>query len=478
MPFQPLDVLTSAAIELPEGLFYADSDQSLTFVEAYGLSAQFAGELRRLGVSPGDSVAIDLPAGMQVLFSFAAFHLAAASATASVPTAPSEIEWDWWVTSSDQPPGNARNVIIVDNAFLIRAAGLPTVLAPTPYPSDNSVCRFSFTSGTTGRPKAVALTVSMVEHRSLDAGRLFERDAPFLCTLGLSTTSGFHTLVACTRAQLPYLAPGDGLRNRDTILRHGVAALKGSPQQISDIIGVSTGGDVKSIRTLYSAGGKLSQSLIDGVRRVSDAKIVNLFGSSEAGRASETEISEKVDPDFAGVVVSQTVVEVIDDLGNPLANGETGVIRYRAPHMAVGYVGDSTATADAFRDGWFYPGDVGRLLDDGSLFLEGRVADTLNAGGVKIDPTAFEEFAATLSGVSEAIGFVHDNERGVPQFVLAIAGTGINVLNVSRELETKFGQSRPSGIFSLPAIPRTESGKVSRRLTAELYSESIGRAKH
>jgi acyl-coenzyme A synthetase/AMP-(fatty) acid ligase len=184
-----------------------------------------------------------------------------------------------------------------------------------------------------------------------------------------------------------------------------------------------------------------------------------------------------VDPDFAGVVVSQTVVEVIDDLGNPLTNGETGVIRYRAPHMAVGYVGDSTATADAFRDGWFYPGDVGRLLDDGSLFLEGRVADTLNAGGVKIDPTAFEEFAATLPGVSEAIGFVHDNELGVPQFVLAVAGTGIDILSVSRELETRFGQSRPSGIFSLPAIPRTESGKISRRLTAEHYAESIARAK-
>ena len=477
MPFQPLDVLSSAAREFPDGLFYADSDQSLTFAEAHGLSAQFAAELRSLGVRQTDTVAIDLPAGMQVLLTFAVFRLAAASATVSVSTSPREIEWDWWVTSSDRPSGNARNVIIVDNAFLIRAAGLPTEMAPTPYPTDNAVCRFSFTSGTTGQSKAVALTVSMVEHRSHEAGKLFENDGLFLCTLGLSTTSGFHTLVACPQARLPYLAPGDGARNRDTILRHGVAALKGSPQQISDIIGVSTTDDVKSLRAVYSAGGKVSQSLLDGLRRVSGAKFVNLYGSSEAGRASESEIGEIADPDFAGVVVSQTVVEVIDDLGNPRANGETGVIRYRAPQMAVGYVGDSRATDDAFRDGWFYPGDVGRLLDDGSLFLEGRVADTLNAGGVKIDPTAFEEFAATLPGVSEAIGFVHDNELGVPQFVLAVAGTGIDILSVSRELETRFGQSRPSGIFSLPAIPRTESGKISRRLTAELYAESIARAK-
>ncbi len=477
MPFQPLDVLTSVARELPDGLFYADSDQSLTFAEAHGISAQFAAELRRLGVKPTDTVAIDLPAGMQVLFTFAAFYLAAVSATATVLTAPHEIEWDWWVTSNDQPSGNARNVIIVDNAFLIRAAGLPTEMAPTPYPTDNSVCRFAFTSGTTGRPKAVALTVAMVEHRSLEAGELFDPDGPFLCTLGLSTTSGFHTLIACTQAQLPYLAPGDGTRNRETILRHSVTALKGSPQQISDIVGVSTAGDVKSIRTLYSAGGKLAQSLVDGIRRISGATVINLYGSSEAGRAAEKKAGDTIDPSLAGLVVSHADVEVVGADESPVPHGERGAIRYRAPHMAHDYVNDSTATAESFKDGWFYPGDVGRLSADGSLFLDGRTADTLNAGGVKIDPTSYEEFVSTLPGVVDAIGFVHDNELGIPQFVIAVAGHRIDIVTVSRELERQFGQSRPSAVFSLPAIPRTESGKVSRRLTAELYAESIASAK-
>ena len=144
--------------------------------------------------------------------------------------------------------------------------------------------------------------------------------------------------------------------------------------------------------------------------------------------------------------------------------------------MATGYLGDTTAGSDSFRDGWFYPGDIGRLEADGSLFVTGRTTDTLNAGGVKIDPREFEEFAATLPGVTDALGFTHVDDSGVSQFVLAVAGTGINIASVSAELEKRFGRAKPSGIFSVPEIPRTETGKASRRLTADLYADAIYRA--
>ena len=152
------------------------------------------------------------------------------------------------------------------------------------------------------------------------------------------------------------------------------------------------------------------------------------------------------------------------------------MIRYRTPLMAAAYLGDEVATVETFRDGWFYPGDIGRLDADGSLYLTGRVSDTLNAGGTKIDPTEFEAFATTLPGITEALGFTHTNDLGVPQFVLAIAGNSPDVAAVSVAIEGRFGRSRPSGIFSVPAIPRTETGKASRHLTAELYAEALARA--
>ena len=144
--------------------------------------------------------------------------------------------------------------------------------------------------------------------------------------------------------------------------------------------------------------------------------------------------------------------------------------------MAAAYVGESDGSAHAFAGGWFYPGDRGVLTAERELFLDGRVSDTLNAGGVKIDPTEFEEFAITLPGVVDAIGFTHTNDQGVEQFVLAVAGGEIDIAAVSTALSQRFGRTKPSSIFSVPELPRTETGKASRRLVAELFADAIGRA--
>ncbi len=475
MTFQPFSALDRVATANPNGLFYADSAQSLTFAEARGLAVQFAGQLRLMGVNRGDTIAIDLPTGMQVLFAFAALHLAATSATVTATNSPDDVTWDWWLTSDGGRPGPARNVLTVNNEFLIRAAGLGTTLEPTEY-SATDTCRIALTSGTTGKPKAIALTPAMVEYRAAEAAKLFVDGGPFLCTLGLATTSGFHTLLASVQAGIPYLAPANGPVNRDMIRRHGVTAIKSSPQQIADIATVSAGARLDSLRSVNSAGGKLSQSLVDGVRAISDASVTNLYGSSEAGRAAEYVIGQSVNPELAGHVVPSSTLEIVDESDSPVSHGATGVIRYRAPHMATSYLGDDTARANSFRDGWFYPGDTGRLEADGSLYLSGRTTDTLNAGGVKIDPLEFEEFAVTIPGVTEALGFTHVNDLGVAQFVLAVAGTGIEIAGVAAELEKRFGRARPASIFAVPAIPRTDTGKASRRLTAELFADAVNRA--
>jgi acyl-coenzyme A synthetase/AMP-(fatty) acid ligase len=475
MSVAPFDSLTEAADHNPTGLFYADTEQSLTFTEARDFAVQFSTRLKLLGVKIGDSVAIDLPSGMQVLFAFAMLHLGAASATVTTSNSPVGVEWDWWLTSAEGAAGQARNVVTVDNAFLIAAAGLATT-APAAELAPDAVCRIALTSGTTGRPKAVALTVAMVEHRADEAAKLFEGDSPFLCTLGMATTSGFHTLIASTQRGLPYLAPSNGDGNVAMIRRFGVSAIKSSPQQIADIVSASATSRLDSLTTVNSAGGTLSQALVDSVRTITSARIMNLYGSSEAGRAAETLIGDKVDQRFAGTVVHGAELEVVDESGAPLPHGDAGFVRYRTPNMATGYLGDASATAESIRDGWFYPGDRGVLTTQGDLFLDGRVSDTLNAGGVKIDPNEFEEFAVTLSGVDAAIGFIHTNDLGVEQFVLAVAGHGIDIAAVSVALANRFGRVKPSSIFSIPEIPRTDTGKASRRLTAELFADAISRS--
>mgnify|MGYP003353367339 CR=1 FL=1 len=66
----------------------------------------------------------------------------------------------------------------------------------------------------------------------------------------------------------------------------------------------------------------------------------------------------------------------------------------RTPIVMQGYFRDPEQTKAAFRDGWFYPGDLGTLTDDGRLRLAGRSSEIVNAGGVKVDP-------ATLSAQAQ-----------------------------------------------------------------------------
>ena len=70
--------------------------------------------------------------------------------------------------------------------------------------------------------------------------------------------------------------------------------------------------------------------------------------------------------------------------------------------MATSYEGASAPTSDAhFRDGWFYPGDVGRLYEDGLLAIDGRTGDTLNVGGWKVGAVDLEARVAELPHVRD-----------------------------------------------------------------------------
>ena len=78
------------------------------------------------------------------------------------------------------------------------------------------------------------------------------------------------------------------------------------------------------------------------------------------------------------------------------------------------------ATARAFRDGWFYPGDTGSLRADGMLIIHGREASVLNIGGDKIRPELVEEALTSFPGVEQAAAFTHKSDMGVPELWAAL----------------------------------------------------------
>jgi acyl-CoA synthetase (AMP-forming)/AMP-acid ligase II len=134
------------------------------------------------------------------------------------------------------------------------------------------------------------------------------------------------------------------------------------------------------------------------------------------------------------------------------------------------YIGDPAASAECFRNGFFYPGDQGALTADGLLIVSGRQADKLNIGGTKTSAERIEAILGGFPPVAEAAVFGAVNARGVEEVWAAIVWRG----KADPETLRTYCRSRmqlplvPAHIVSLDALPATDNGKLDRRRVREV----------
>jgi acyl-coenzyme A synthetase/AMP-(fatty) acid ligase len=200
--------------------------------------------------------------------------------------------------------------------------------------------------------------------------------------------------------------------------------------------------------------------------------IRNGYGSTEAGLTSSKIISPtNVEDASAGPPHDQVRVEIVDLENNPLPTDAEGIVRIRTKGQVSGYVGELVVNAEAFQDGWFYPGDLGRM-SGGELYITGRSNDQLNIGGVKINAIAIDDALMSVSGVRDAICFANADTDALPALAALLviapkADADQTVREARRILRSKFGLARtPKEFFVMDAAPRNENGKAQRHLAA------------
>src|SRR5581483_3077108 len=116
-----------------------------------------------------------------------------------------------------------------------------------------------------------------------------------------------------------------------------------------------------------------------------------------------------------GYITPGMTVEAADDAGRPLNPGEEGHIRFRGERCLSGYFGDPPDTGRFFRDGWFYPGDVGAVTADGVLIITGRSKSIIDLGGDKISPEPIEAALLSYPGIVHAGAFGRANTLGIEE---------------------------------------------------------------
>jgi len=458
----------------PHGIFSRSVDESVTNAEAVVWVKKLAFELRRLGVRAGHVIALELPDQLAILFTEAAYHEGAI--TTILPTgypSTAAFQIDWTFSRRPRSEDADDHFITVNPAFLQHVDENPYGIAPSEDSPD--AVRIVFSSGTTGTPNVIPLSRRAMQSFD-DALETWFQGDPFLVLMDFGTPWGFGGFYLSVKGGRPFLCVGGA--DAAALVRladeNGVTSLKGSPAQIAGLVEQLEAEDrtLVSVETVFVGGTVMPPGVADRTRRaMAGCEIYTMYGSTEATIATSRRYDSD-DPSNAGEILPGSTIEIVDENDRPVAPGTPGRIRHRSAGMIHEYLGDPEATARAFRDGWFYSGDLGFLREDGGLTLTGRESEVLNAGGVKIDPNRLDHVALGHPQVIDACSFDYLTRTGLRQIGMAlVAADGIDVEALVSLLTREFGAAAPKLIARVDAIPRNAMGKPMRRTLSDRFRE-------
>ncbi len=471
----PFLYLQRNAEQNPTGAFSISATERVTNSEALVSVKKLAYEMRRLGVTPGHVVALDLPEQLSLLFVEAAYHEAA------IPTvlpagyiSDGLFQVDWVFTKGTPTPQAGARVVNVDALFLQQVDQNPYGISARDEAFETLWIAFS--SGTTGTPNAIPLTRTALRTFD-DALETWFRGDPFLVMMDLGTAWGFGAFYLSVKGGRPFLCVGGA--SPESIVRmaeqNSITSLKGSPAQISGFVDELERQQrtMPSIETVFVGGTVMPPGVAERMREASEGcRIYSMYGSTEATIAA-SRLYESDDPSDAGQILAGSILEIVDEHDQVLADGQLGRIRHKSPGMVHEYLGNPAATLRAFRDGWFYSGDRGFIRPDGGLTLTGRESEVLNAGGVKIDPNQLDIFAVRNPNVIDSCSFEYETSSGLSQIgICLVARDDLDVDALVAEFTVEFGVAAPKLVARVESIPRNSMGKPMRRTLAEKYKES------
>ncbi len=214
-----------------------------------------------------------------------------------------------------------------------------------------------------------------------------------------------------------------------------------------------------SLRVLISSGSALHPDERLAIQRKLTPNLFEMYSSTEGGGVSILAPADCArHPDSVGRPAFRVAVEIVDETHQPLPHGEVGRLRYRSPASATGYF--KAEGGDAFRDGWFYPGDLARMGPDGFLYLAGRAKDMIIRGGVNIYPQDIERVLLDLPGVRDAcVAGAPAREMGEEVAAFIVGDTTAEAVRLACRARLA-PYKVPSIIRFVPEIPRNGAGKA------------------
>ena len=488
-------------------------DRTWTWAQWNDRVRRLAGALVDLGVQRGDVVAfVDKNHPACVELTLAAASLGAANAIINFRLAADEMDFvlndsgaKVLFVGAELMPGiekirdrlpNVEKIVEFtpegadgDEYEALLAGATPVGRSADVDPDD--VCIVMYSSGTTGRPKGVALTqASVIAHtingfdrlafddgdKNLVAMPLFHVGGTSYMQLGIHNgTTSYMTRDVDGAALAGGILQG---ANR-TFLVPAVLAkvLESGPDAVKLFAGLKT--------YIYGASPMPLPLLRQALEAWPDTDFVQAYGLTEVcgviSRLMPEDHRSDIEERFisAGTLVPGAEVRVVDpDTLEDVPEGKQGELWFRTAQLMKGYLNRPDATAEAItEDGWFRTGDIGRVDADGYIFVEDRLKDMIISGGENIYSIEVERVLAEHPSVAEVAVFgVPDEKWGeAVKAVVSLEG------EVSESDLIAFARERlapykcPKTVDVMDELPRNPTGKILKKDLRQPHWEKSGR---
>nr|WP_170540137.1 malonyl-CoA synthase [Ruegeria arenilitoris] len=484
---------TTPFLHLPDG-------RVLSHAEFLDMAARIANALTACGLEPDDRVAVQVAKSPEALALYAAC-VQAGLIFLPLNTAYTTDELRYFIENSGsrmvvadaksqvgiEPIAQAQNAMLEtlnadgSGSLMRRALGMLPAFEPAQRTEDD-LAAFLYTSGTTGRSKGAMLTQAnlLSNAETLVQEWRFTADDVLLHALPIFHTHGLFvaTNVMLSAGGSMIFLPGFDL---DDILRlmPKATSMMGVPTIYTRLLDDDrfTGDLTRHMRLFISGSAPLLAETHTRFEQRTGHRILERYGMTETNMNTSNPYDGERRAGTVGFPLPGVELKITDpETGDPLPQGEIGMIEVRGPNVFKGYWQMPEKTAAELReDGFFITGDLGRIDADGYVHIVGRGKDLIISGGYNIYPKEIELVLDDQPGVLESavIGVPHpDFGETVLGILVPEAGAAPDLDAIMEAVSQSLARFKhPRRLILLDELPRNTMGKVQKNALREAYKD-------
>ncbi len=439
-------LFTQAVLSYPEKTALVYDNFRMSYQELYASVNSFTQGLSSIGVGQGDCIALLLPNCPEFVISFyASAKLNGIILPLNHLFKAEEISYyldnsDVRVIITDSKRAkicfsilfnlNRKIELIVIDKVQSTAKYFYDLMLPESAEEHESASSFAgdvlyqYSSGSTGRPKRVCRTQSNLYHEAKNLAETVKVTPAdtILCIVPLYHAHGLGNCMlaaTCNGATLVILEQSmqNGVpvevpfvfrcpRILKLIKTEQITILPGVPYIFNALAETpaSVPADFSTLRLCCSAGNFLGKDIFDKFLKRFGVSVRQLYGCTEAGAVCiNLDDDPEVTWDSVGVPLSNVEIKIVDEQGRELAHGISGEITLKSQSLTREYSTMPELNQQTFKDGAFFPGDLGKFDQSGRLYITGRKRILIDTGGRKVDPIEVEDILTTHPKVQEAV---------------------------------------------------------------------------